>query len=58
MSFISLDALEAIPVSFTRAVTPVIVTSLEYKAENMSWIISILLPEAPPPWWRCHSDIW
>ena len=30
MCFISLDALEAIPVSFTRAVTPVIVASLRY----------------------------
>ena len=33
MCFISLDALEAIPVSFTRAVTPVIVASLRYKAK-------------------------
>ena len=40
MCFISLDALEAIPVSFTRAVTPVIVTSLECQAQNMSRIIS------------------
>ena len=58
MCFISLDALEAIPVSFTCAITPVIVTSLRCKAQNMSGIISIILPEAPPPWWRCHSDIW
>ena len=29
MRLISLDALEAIPVSFTRPVTPVIVTSLQ-----------------------------
>ena len=36
MCFISLDALEAIPVSFTCAVTPVIVTSLECQAQNMS----------------------